>query len=131
MPWCPKCKAEYRKSFTECTECGEPLVAALSDAPAEADTAGAVLEECESFDDEVFLANLSGPIEISYITSMLEEQGIPYRLMEGDIGQYLSAVQGVSFFGEDVYIAAKNYERAAEIVKSFKEQAVAEDGEEQ
>lgn len=26
MPWCPKCKAEYRDGFTECSTCHVPLV---------------------------------------------------------------------------------------------------------
>lgn len=26
MPWCPKCKAEYREGFTECSSCHVPLV---------------------------------------------------------------------------------------------------------
>lgn len=29
MPWCPNCRSEYRDGFTNCTECGAPLVAQL------------------------------------------------------------------------------------------------------
>ena len=29
MPWCPKCKAEYREGFTECSTCRVPLVDTL------------------------------------------------------------------------------------------------------
>ena len=29
MPWCPKCKAEYREGFTECSTCHVPLVDTL------------------------------------------------------------------------------------------------------
>ena len=31
MPWCPKCKNEYRDGFTVCNDCGTPLVASLED----------------------------------------------------------------------------------------------------
>ena len=31
MPWCPKCKAEYREGFTECATCHVPLVDELPD----------------------------------------------------------------------------------------------------
>ena len=31
MPWCPKCKAEYREGFTECAACHVPLVDTLPD----------------------------------------------------------------------------------------------------
>lgn len=26
MPWCPKCKSEYREGYTVCADCGSPLV---------------------------------------------------------------------------------------------------------
>ena len=32
MPFCPKCKNEYRKGFTECHECKIPLVESLDEA---------------------------------------------------------------------------------------------------
>ncbi len=31
MPWCPKCKTEYRKGFTTCSDCNTPLVEKLVD----------------------------------------------------------------------------------------------------
>jgi hypothetical protein len=35
--FCPKCKAEYREGFKECSDCGVPLVRNLSDASASSD----------------------------------------------------------------------------------------------
>lgn len=32
MPWCPKCKNEYREGFTVCTDCGTPLVSTYEEA---------------------------------------------------------------------------------------------------
>ena len=29
MPWCPKCKADYREGFTECSTWRVPLVEPL------------------------------------------------------------------------------------------------------
>lgn len=31
MPWCPKCKSEYREGFTRCIDCETDLVESLSD----------------------------------------------------------------------------------------------------
>lgn len=31
MPWCPKCKEEYREGVTVCAECGETLVESLDE----------------------------------------------------------------------------------------------------
>lgn len=39
MPWCPKCRSEYREGFTTCADCKETLVSELppgSDHSAEA-----------------------------------------------------------------------------------------------
>ena len=33
MPWCPKCKNEYKEGITICSDCGETLVAQLPDGP--------------------------------------------------------------------------------------------------
>ena len=33
MPWCPKCKNEYKEGYTVCADCGTALVASLEDAP--------------------------------------------------------------------------------------------------
>lgn len=31
MPWCPKCKAEYREGFTKCSDCKVELVSELDE----------------------------------------------------------------------------------------------------
>ena len=31
MPWCPKCKNEYKDGFTVCADCGTELVASLDE----------------------------------------------------------------------------------------------------
>ena len=31
MPWCPKCKNEYREGITTCVDCNEALVEDLSE----------------------------------------------------------------------------------------------------
>ena len=36
MPWCPKCKNEYRDGFTVCTDCGTALVSSLTTVKAKA-----------------------------------------------------------------------------------------------
>jgi hypothetical protein len=33
MPFCPKCRSEYRPGFTECADCGVDLVDTLPDMP--------------------------------------------------------------------------------------------------
>ena len=33
MPWCPKCKNEYKEGYTVCADCGSQLVDSLEDGP--------------------------------------------------------------------------------------------------
>lgn len=33
MPWCPKCKCEYKEGFTVCIDCGSPLVEENNNSP--------------------------------------------------------------------------------------------------
>lgn len=33
MPWCPKCKNEYKEGYTICADCGAELVASLEEGP--------------------------------------------------------------------------------------------------
>ena len=33
MPWCPKCKNEYKDGYTVCADCGSQLVASLEEGP--------------------------------------------------------------------------------------------------
>lgn len=35
MPFCPKCKSEYREGFDTCSDCNVDLVAELTDVPAD------------------------------------------------------------------------------------------------
>lgn len=44
MPWCPKCKTEYREGFTVCADCGSRLVA---EQPPEEEKTKVVPEEYE------------------------------------------------------------------------------------
>lgn len=110
MPWCPKCGAEYREGFAVCDECGVKLV---SKRDGEGTAVG-------PFEGEALLVNVNDPVQLSYITSMLEQEDIPYRVMEEEAGQYLSIIFGKSYFGANIYVGKGDYERAAEILKSYK-----------
>ncbi len=118
MPWCPNCKEKY-SGFEKCPECGEALTEEFNDKSEDTGQSG--------MEDEVFLANISGPVEVSYITSMLEEEGIPYRAEDSDIGLYLEALMGSSYMGKNILVGKKDYKRAAGIVESFKAQTLDED----
>lgn len=45
MPWCPKCRSEYRPGFTICADCGSELVDELPSKSAKNDFEGETLED--------------------------------------------------------------------------------------
>ena len=73
-----------------------------------------------------FWSMFFGPVEVSYITSMLEEAGIFYRVSEEGSGNYMNILMGQSFAGQDIWVGEDDYDRAAEIVASY-QNAVAEE----
>ena len=137
MPWCPNCKEEYRDGFTVCIECGAELVdeLALDSKETKRVMQGKTVRKIASRDntysfemaelrkeplEEVFLVNVSDTVQLAYITSMLKENGIEHRVIEEDIGQYMSFIFGRSFVGKSLFVAKEDYDEAALIVKSFK-----------
>lgn len=50
MPWCPKCKEEYREGFTVCADCGEELVDSLDEVCETEDDGDEAAVEYEEYD---------------------------------------------------------------------------------
>ncbi len=123
MPLCPKCGTEYMNGVKKCADCGSKLVD-KTEGNAEAKAEEPV--SAESSGKEVFLCNVSGPVEISYITSVLEEEGIPFWMTDSDPGLYMEALMGSSFMGKDIYVGENDLKRAAEIVESFRAEMLSE-----
>lgn len=124
MPWCPKCGTEYVEGVDKCSDCGVVLAAKPDSEPERAEDGEATL--AVSAGDEVFLCNVSGPVEISYITSVLEEEGIPFLMADSKTGLAMEALMGSSFLGKDIYVGKEDVKRASEIVESFKSEMLSE-----
>lgn len=52
MPWCPKCKTEYREGFSVCADCGSRLVEELTEEAAEESGRPLDFRTEDSFDEE-------------------------------------------------------------------------------
>lgn len=131
MPYCPKCKGEYRDEFTRCANCDIDLVAELTMEPKtqkqkQRETIGKVKPQPE-LGDEVPLITVDDQVQFVYITSQLERENIPYRIMERDAGQYLTIYFGVSYMGRTIYVDEKNLTKATQIVKSIRADIVADE----
>ena len=113
MPWCPKCKSEYREGFTHCSDCDTELAEANPQ-----DQEDLLGEDVEW----VFLRNFSES-ETYVIATFLEEEGIPVLKQRKEAGGYLKVSAGMSIFGVDLYVPSEYLNRAKELLD---EQAKAE-----
>lgn len=146
MPWCPQCRCEFEEGKKYCSDCGSELVDTLDLNEEEkkhvmlgkplrkkrGDRANTYktmfITEVDSKPvDEVFLVNVSSRVQLAYITSMLEQEGIAYRVAEEDIGQYLSIRHGRSYLGKNIYVKKDGYKCALGILKSLKSPVQPED----
>jgi hypothetical protein len=70
VPFCPRCRAEYRAGFDACADCRVPLVGAQPPAP----PIGTPIEE-------VAVAQYGSESEAEMWAELLENEGIPSRLV--------------------------------------------------
>jgi len=71
MPWCPKCRVEFRPGFARCTDCDVALVASLDEAPPSA------AEEPESAPEHGVWFWADGPEVARVIEGALNAHSIP------------------------------------------------------
>lgn len=127
---CPKCKTEYRDGFTTCADCGASLeehAAIINETAQSSKNERKAAESGWQPADERFLANFNEVVELSYVTSMLDDARIPYRIIAKDVSDYLQIMHGSSYLGSCLYVNAKDYEAAREIIDSLKAPVVPED----
>lgn len=70
--------AEYRSEFSECTDCGSPLVATRPEPWVE--------PEYEEYEELVPVFDLPNPALASFIASLMESAGIRFRIGGGLVG---------------------------------------------
>lgn len=114
MPWCPKCKAEYREGFTECSTCQVPLVDALP-------------EENEVPEREKFVLpnGMEKPIEVYTAKNRLEATAICDMLHDNDVvaydrpasfGQIVDYTGADARFGLSIIVDVSQSVRARELI---------------
>lgn len=115
MPWCPKCKSEYRSGFFECKECGSELVEYLEAEQPESEIArqfGAPRD----LGPACFLMSVADEREATLVNSVLEGEGIPTLLKHKDLGSYLNISTGGSYFGIDIFVPESLLEKGKELI---------------
>lgn len=107
MPWCPKCRLEYRESFTKCSDCKVELVDKLE--PEEI--------ECRNKQEEwAFLISIGGENEKNVVESLLKSHAIPLLIKYKGSGGYIKIITGNSNFGIDLFVPESKLETAKEII---------------
>ncbi len=79
--FCPSCEAEYREGFTECSDCGVALVAALEPRGPRAEIVPGLTALMETID----------PVELAEVVDRLEKASVPYVV---EAGTALSLLDG-------------------------------------
>ncbi|RMG56292.1 MAG: hypothetical protein D6723_00605 [Acidobacteria bacterium] len=105
MPFCPRCRIEYRPGFTHCSDCGVALVAELPEEHAESVPEGRVVK----------LAVFPTVAEAAMLKEVLEEHHIPafVRGQTDPIG-IVSGAEQVA-----VLVDERDAERAMKIYQSY------------
>ena len=126
MPWCPKCKAEYREGFTECATCHVPLVDELPDEQdmeqmPDAVQAEPAPEEAVQLENPIAVYTADSRIDAEMIRDMLRESGIPAD-MQQVLAQHAGAVTGRrARYTMQVMVGAADTARARALIDETKQ----------
>ncbi len=104
--FCPKCKAEFRDGFTECSDCNTMLINELPDEPEQS-----IEQEYIDF-KELLTTNDQG--EIALFKSMFENENITYLVQGDHISTTLAHGMHARFL-----VPLKFLDRAKEVFKDF------------
>ena len=80
MPWCPKCKSEYRDGFTICADCGSPLISEAEYEKYSADGEAVCPEDPEQEEEYWELADSQEAVDQLYQAAAGQpEEGLLYQ----------------------------------------------------
>ena len=129
MPWCPKCKSEYREGFTECAACHVPLVDELpeEDETRVQDTVQAgPAEETVQIANPIAVYTSERRIDAEMIRDMLQDSGIAAGMRQVMI-QQSGAVSGRrARYGVELVVDAADTARARQLIDEMKQALEAE-----
>lgn len=99
MPYCPKCKAEYKAGIKRCIDCDLPLVEILP-------------EEIHKGVSYKFLRNLPSRLYAEMLKESLKNYGIPSLIKGDDIGIMLGSYSTTSPVEISLWVPEEDWEKA-------------------
>lgn len=103
MPFCPKCKYEYREGFTVCPDCDLKLVPKLHEEPK------------PEYIDLVEVVNYMTDIEAQEAKLLLESHGIPSVIQGSTLSQTYSLAT-IAFGGVKILVREEHVARARKVL---------------
>lgn len=104
--YCPKCKWEYIDGIVICPDCNEKLVDQLTED----------FEEIIEVVHPVKVKSVANELEAELIINLLHENNIPCIKKSNGAGGYMNIYMGYSIFGEEIYVAQKDYQVAMDLL---------------
>lgn len=117
MPWCPKCKAEYREGFTECSTCRVPLVDGLPEENAASKREKFVLPD--GMEKPIVVYTAKNRLEATTICDMLHENDVVAYDRPASFGQIVDYTGADSRFGLSIIVDASQTARARELIEEM------------
>lgn len=129
MPWCPKCKSEYREGFTECATCHVPLVDELpeEDETRVQDTVQAgPAEETVQIANPIAVYTSERRIDAEMVRDMLQDSGIAAGMRQVMIQQSGAVTGRRARYGVELVVDAADTARARQLIDEMKQALEAE-----
>lgn len=111
--YCPKCRTEYTKGFTTCTDCEIPLVSALS-----SESSSTPPSEYVKF---INLYSPQNEIELSMLRSILDSESISYFIRNDNFGSLEVGPHIGLFNAKMIRVQDDQYEKAKELLNDYLE----------
>jgi hypothetical protein len=121
--FCPKCRAEYREGFTECSDCHVPLSAERP--PAKAEPVSEAPPDDHNF-EPVAVFETNNQMQAAMARGLLEDAGIPF-IMRGQVTTTVQDVDGFLRKWLQVQVSREREAEARELLAHLTTEALIEE----
>lgn len=79
--------------------------------------------------DSALLTTVHDNVELSIVRSILDGEGIPYRVRERGSGAMVKVIAGYSMYGSDIYVPTAVLPQAQELLDAYRNGEIIEEDE--